>query len=110
MTLRQLADSTRDHTIAERSKNYRYSTNHQVVIDADTRLLVVVGRPLAGNAARPNSRTGKKNKGESVSAIAKALGVSRATLYRHIGQPLTLPAPLCALGSLAGAQSRFKAC
>ncbi|NIY69392.1 hypothetical protein SMALB_7516 [Streptomyces malaysiensis] len=37
------------HTIAERSKNYRYSTNHQVVIDADTRLVVVVGRPLAGN-------------------------------------------------------------
>ncbi|MEU3528758.1 transposase [Streptomyces sp. NPDC038707] len=40
---------TRDHTIAERSKNYRYSTNHQVVIDAGTRLVVVVGRPLAGN-------------------------------------------------------------
>ncbi|WP_331750016.1 transposase (plasmid) [Streptomyces longwoodensis] len=40
---------TRDHTIAERSNNYRYSTNHQVVIDADTRLIVVVGRPLAGN-------------------------------------------------------------
>ncbi|WP_189801559.1 transposase [Streptomyces tanashiensis] len=40
---------TRDQTIAERSKNYRYSTNHQVVIDADTRLIVVVGRPLAGN-------------------------------------------------------------
>jgi hypothetical protein len=37
---------TRDHTIAERSKNYRYSTNHQVVIDADTRRVVVVGRPL----------------------------------------------------------------
>ncbi|RMB82608.1 transposase [Streptomyces shenzhenensis] len=40
---------TRDHTIAERSKNCRYSTNHQVVIDADTRMVVVVGRPLAGN-------------------------------------------------------------
>ncbi|MFH8663068.1 transposase [Streptomyces afghaniensis] len=39
---------TRDHTIAEQSKNYRYSTNHQVVIDADTRL-VVVGRPVPGN-------------------------------------------------------------
>jgi hypothetical protein len=39
---------TRDHTIAEQSKNYRYSTNHQVVIDAATRLVVVVGRPLAG--------------------------------------------------------------
>jgi hypothetical protein len=40
---------TRGHTIAEQSKNYRYSTNHQVVIDADTRLVVAVGRPLPGN-------------------------------------------------------------
>ncbi|MFD5971483.1 transposase [Streptomyces sp. NPDC060311] len=40
---------THDHSIAERSKNYRYSTNHQVVIDADTRLAVAVGRPLPGN-------------------------------------------------------------
>ena len=40
---------TRDHTVSEQSKNCRYSTNHQVVIDADTRLVVVVGRPLPGN-------------------------------------------------------------
>lgn len=40
---------TRDHTVAEQSKNYRYSTNHQVVIDADSRLVVVVGRPVPGN-------------------------------------------------------------
>ncbi|GAA2688614.1 transposase [Streptomyces anthocyanicus] len=40
---------TRDHSIAERSKNYRYSTNHQVIIDADTRRVVAVGRPLPGN-------------------------------------------------------------
>ncbi|MFE2554407.1 transposase [Streptomyces sp. NPDC059355] len=40
---------TRDHAVAEQSKNYRYSTSHQIVIDADTRLVVVVGRPLAGN-------------------------------------------------------------
>ncbi|CAL9428587.1 IS5 family transposase IS112 [Streptomyces sp. enrichment culture] len=40
---------TRDHTLAERSKNHRYFTNHQVVIDADTRRVVVVGRPLPGN-------------------------------------------------------------
>ncbi|SHI19380.1 Transposase DDE domain-containing protein [Streptomyces sp. 3214.6] len=42
---------TRDHTVAEQSKNYRYSTNHQVVIDADSRLVVVIGRPLPGNRA-----------------------------------------------------------
>lgn len=35
---------TRDHTVAEQSNNYRYSTNHQVVIDADSRLVVAVGR------------------------------------------------------------------
>ncbi|RAS22533.1 DDE family transposase [Streptomyces avidinii] len=40
---------TRDHAIAERSKNYRYSTNHQVVIDADSRLVVAVGHPVPGN-------------------------------------------------------------
>ncbi|CAL9412472.1 hypothetical protein SUDANB106_01697 [Streptomyces sp. enrichment culture] len=40
---------TRDRTVAASSKNYRHSTNHQVVIDADTRLVVAVGRPLPGN-------------------------------------------------------------
>ncbi|MFJ8719446.1 transposase [Streptomyces violaceus] len=40
---------TRDHSVAEQSKNYRYSTAHQVVIDADTRRVVVVGRPVPGN-------------------------------------------------------------
>jgi hypothetical protein len=32
---------TRDHKVADQSKNRRYSTNHQVVIDADTRIVVV---------------------------------------------------------------------
>lgn len=40
---------TRDHTVSAKSKNYRYSTNHQVVIDADTQLVVIVGTPLPGN-------------------------------------------------------------
>ncbi|MDQ0688918.1 hypothetical protein QFZ56_007881 [Streptomyces achromogenes] len=40
---------TPDHAVAEQSKNYRYSTNHQVVIDAGSRLVVAVGRPLPGN-------------------------------------------------------------
>ncbi|MFJ5678285.1 transposase [Streptomyces sp. NPDC093097] len=40
---------TRDHTVAEQSKNYRYSTNYQVVIDAGTRLVVVAGRPMPGS-------------------------------------------------------------
>ncbi|NEA29502.1 transposase, partial [Actinomadura bangladeshensis] len=38
-----------DRTVAASSKNYRYSVNMQVVIDANTRLAVAVGRPVPGN-------------------------------------------------------------
>lgn len=34
---------TRDRTVAASSNNCRYSTNHQAVIDADTRLLIADG-------------------------------------------------------------------
>ncbi|GAA3143213.1 hypothetical protein GCM10017687_70040 [Streptomyces echinatus] len=37
---------TRDHSAAEQSETYRYSTIHQVVIDAETRMVVVVGQPV----------------------------------------------------------------
>ena len=40
---------THDRDVAARSKNYRYSANLQVVIDANTRLTVTVGTPLPGN-------------------------------------------------------------
>jgi hypothetical protein len=40
---------TRDHAVAASSKNYRYSTNMQVMIDAATRLVVAVGQPQPGN-------------------------------------------------------------
>jgi hypothetical protein len=40
---------TRDHTVAARSKNYRYSTNLQVAIDANTRLVIALGDPQPGN-------------------------------------------------------------
>lgn len=40
---------TRDRSLAASSKNYRYSTNLQVAINADTQLVIAVGRPLPGN-------------------------------------------------------------
>jgi Transposase DDE domain/Helix-turn-helix of DDE superfamily endonuclease len=40
---------TRDRAIAASSKNYRYSANMQVLIDASTRLVVAVGQPQPGN-------------------------------------------------------------
>ncbi|QXJ25886.1 transposase family protein [Actinomadura graeca] len=39
-----------DRTVTAPSKNYRYSVNNmQVVINADTRLVAAVGRPVPGN-------------------------------------------------------------
>jgi hypothetical protein len=46
---------TRDHRLAAQSKNYRYSTNLQVAIDANTRLVIALGDP------RPGNRTGIAN-------------------------------------------------
>ena len=40
---------TRDHTLANPSKNYRYSTNVQVAVDANTRLVIATGDPQPGN-------------------------------------------------------------
>jgi len=40
---------TRDHRLAAPSKNYRYSTNVQIAIGADTRLVVATGDPQPGN-------------------------------------------------------------
>jgi hypothetical protein len=40
---------TRDHRLAAPSKNYRYSTNLQVAIDANTRLVIALGDPQPGN-------------------------------------------------------------
>lgn len=54
----------RDHTTAARSKNCRSSSSHQVVIDADTRLVIVVGRPHAG------IRDGYKASQESGAAVS----------------------------------------
>jgi hypothetical protein len=47
---------TRDHTVAEQSKNYRYSTNQQVVIDADTSRLQGMGTLQREGDRRPHHR------------------------------------------------------
>ena len=49
---------TRDHRLAALSKNYRYSTNVQVAIDADTRLVIATGdRNPATATTAPSTAT-----------------------------------------------------
>ncbi|MEU8521400.1 recombinase family protein [Streptomyces sp. NBC_01216] len=45
------------------------------------------GRPSVITDDKLTVARARKVKGESVSAIAKAIGVSRATLYRHLEEP-----------------------
>ncbi|MCQ4079693.1 transposase [Streptomyces sp. RB6PN25] len=76
---------TRDHTVAEQSKNYRYSTNHQVVIDADTRLVVVVGRPQPGNRndCRAWSESGAKEAVGNTTTIADGGYIGTGLVIPH---------------------------
>lgn len=75
---------TCDHTIAEQSKACRYSTNHQVVIDAGTRLVVVVGRPLPGthNDCKAWEESGAE------AAVGRTLTISEGG---HPGTEIVLP-------------------
>lgn len=43
----------RDRKVGASSRNYRFSANVQVIIDADTRLVVATARPAPGNKADP---------------------------------------------------------
>ncbi|MGW4720552.1 transposase family protein [Nocardia sp. NPDC004260] len=51
---------TRDHDMAAPGRNYRYSTNHQVVIDADTELVVASADryPATATIARAYAESG----------------------------------------------------
>ncbi|MFE6594934.1 transposase family protein [Streptomyces sp. NPDC057780] len=41
----------RDRKVAASSRNYRFSANVQVIVDAETRLVVATARPVPGNTA-----------------------------------------------------------
>ncbi|MFJ8175596.1 hypothetical protein [Streptomyces sp. NPDC094469] len=48
---------TRDHTPAKYSENCLYSTNHQVVMAIDTRLVLVVGQKMPRHCRRGEEST-----------------------------------------------------
>lgn len=41
----------RDRSMAASSRNYRFSANMQVIVDADTRLVIAAARPVPGTTA-----------------------------------------------------------
>ena len=73
---------THDRSISASSKNYRYSVNMQVVIDANTRLVVAVGDPTPGNRndcrAYTDSGVDEQCRGATVMADHHQLGRAAA--------------------------------
>ncbi len=63
---------TRDHTVAEQRRTYRYSGALRVGTDAAGRLVVVVGRPLPGN--RHDSRGWKESGAKA--AVGKTMTIA----------------------------------
>lgn len=72
--------------MAKWSKNHRRFTNHQVVIDTDTRLVVVVGRPLPGNRDNRDNRKAWADSGAKAMSLALTLG-ARFTRRRAAACP-----------------------
>lgn len=79
---------THDRQVSASSKNYRYSTNLQVLIDADTRLVLAVDTPLPGNptAAPPTPLLGESSNG-AATVIAKGGSWGTGLLIPHRRQP-----------------------
>lgn len=76
---------TRDRSIAASSKNYRYSTNLQVVIDANSRVVVAIGLPLPGsrNACRAFTESGVDRACHGAPTIADGGYQSTGLLIPH---------------------------
>ncbi|WP_435876307.1 transposase [Saccharopolyspora shandongensis] len=88
---------THDRSVSASSKNYRYSTNLQVVIDANTRLTVAIGKPLPGNRndCRSYTESGadKDCSGAKVMADGGYQGNREVIMpYRKSGDGSELPA------------------
>jgi Transposase DDE domain len=87
---------THDRTVAARSKNHRHSTNVQVVIDANTLLVVAVGKPLPGNRndcpAFTESTVDRSCVGATVMADGGYQGTGVIMPYRQRSDGTALPA------------------
>lgn len=86
---------TRDHTIAASSKNHRTSVNMQVVINAESRLVVAVGQPQPGNRSRAawtDSEINRAASGETVLADGGYQGTGLLMPHRRKTDQTGLPA------------------
>lgn len=79
----------RDRSVAASSRNYRFSANVQVIVDADTRLVVAAARPVPGNTAdaRAWRACGLAAPCEGVAVLGDGAYISTGLIVPHRKRP-----------------------
>ncbi|MFF7747606.1 transposase family protein [Streptomyces sp. NPDC007960] len=79
----------RDRRVAASSRNYRFSANVQVIVDADTRLVVATGRPVPGTTAdaRAWRASGLAASCEGVTVLGDGAYISTGLIVPHRKRP-----------------------
>lgn len=88
-----IADGTqilvRDRNVGASSRNYRFSANAQVIIDADTRLVIAAARPVPGTtaAARAWRDSALAGISEGVTALGDGAYINTGLVVPHRKRP-----------------------
>ncbi|CAL9643101.1 hypothetical protein SUDANB140_06405 [Streptomyces sp. enrichment culture] len=79
----------RDRKVGASSHNYRFSVNVQVIVDAETRLVVAAARPVPGNTADAKARrdSGLAQHCESVMVLGDGAYINTGLIVPHRKRP-----------------------
>ncbi|GHA93856.1 hypothetical protein GCM10010330_54880 [Streptomyces tendae] len=79
----------RDRTVGASSRNYRFSANVQVIVDAETRLVVAAARPVPGNTADAKAwrDSGLAAHWEGVTVLGDGAYVNTGLIVPHRKRP-----------------------
>ncbi|TGZ18399.1 hypothetical protein DV517_33720 [Streptomyces sp. S816] len=79
----------RDRGVGASSRNYRFSANVQVIVDAETRLVVAAARPVPGNTAdaRAWRNSGLTEHCEGVTVLGDGTYINTGLIVPHRKRP-----------------------
>lgn len=79
----------RDRTVGTSSRNYRFSANVQVIVDADTRLVVAAARPVPGTTADAKAwrESGLAEQCQNVTVLGDGAYINTGLIVPHRKRP-----------------------
>ncbi|MGX1115691.1 hypothetical protein RKD37_001054 [Streptomyces ambofaciens] len=79
----------RDPKVGSSSRIYRFSANVQVIVDADTRLVITAARPVPGTTADAHAwrNSGLAQHGEGVTVLGDGAYINTGLIVPHRKRP-----------------------